>query len=200
MFALLAIFPSLAATVAIYGIVASPDAIAAQVQAFSGLLPPAGMEILQLQLDKLIAQRSDTLSVGAALGVILALWSARKGMVAMITAMNVAYNERDRRSFFMQLVVSTTFTVCGVLGFVCMILLGVAVPVALAFLPLGAAAQWVLLGARWILLWLIAIVALSTLYRFAPHRARALGLGQCGLGHRVDLVAAERHRVRDLRA
>lgn len=40
-------------------------------------------------------------------------------------------------------------------------------------LPLGAAAKWVLLGVRWALLWLFAMLALSALYRFAPHRSKA---------------------------
>ena len=173
LFALLAVFPSLAAAVAIYGIIASPDAIAAQMQAFTGLLPPATVEILQNQLNQLVSQRDETLGIGVIVGALLAMWSARKGMVALITAMNVAYNEHDRRSFLVRTLMSLAFTICGVLGFVVMVLIGVAVPVVLAFFPLGnSTAQWVLLGVRWALLWVIAVFALSILYRFAPHRAR----------------------------
>ncbi len=172
LFALLAVFPSLAAAVAIYGLVASPEQIAAQMQSFSNMLPPATLEILQNQLQNLIAQRSQTLSMGVIIGILVAMWSARKGMVALITAVNVAYNEHDRRSFLQRLVLSFTFTVCGVLGFVVMVLVGVAVPLVLAFIPLGTATQWVLLGVRWLLLWIIAVFALSALYRFAPHRTR----------------------------
>lgn len=172
LFALLAVFPSLAAAVAIYGIVASPDAIAAQMQSFTGLLPPATVEILQNQLNQLVSQRNQTLSIGVIVGIALAMWSARKGMVALITAVNVAYNEHDRRSFVMRMVMSLTFTICGVLGFVVMVLIGVAVPIVLAFIPLGSAMEWVLLGVRWALLWAITVFALSLLYRFAPHRTR----------------------------
>src|SRR5688500_12347294 len=103
LFALLAVFPSLAAAVAIYGIVASPEAIAAQIQSFSGMLPAATLEILQNQLQNLVAQRNDTLSIGVVIGIVVAMWSARKGMVALITAVNVAYNEHDRRSFLKRL-------------------------------------------------------------------------------------------------
>lgn len=172
LFALLAVFPSLAAAVAIYGMVASPEAIAAQIQSFSGMLPAATLEILQNQLQNLVNQRNDTLSIGVVIGIVVAMWSARKGMVALIAAVNVAYNEHDRRPFFKRLVLSFTFTVCGVLGFVVMVSLGVAVPIVLAFIPLGTATQWVLLGVRWLLLWIIAVFALSVLYRFAPHRTR----------------------------
>lgn len=170
LFALLAVFPSLAAAVAIYGMVASPEAIAAQIQAFSGMLPAATLQILQSQLQDLVSQRSQTLSIGVVIGILIAMWSARKGMVALITAMNVAYNEHDRRSFLRRLLLSCSFTVCGVLGFVAMVLIGVAVPIVIAFISLGTATQWVLLAVRWALLWVIAVFALSVLYRFAPHR------------------------------
>jgi membrane protein len=172
LFGLLAVFPSLAAAVAIYGIVASPEAIAAQMQAFSSMLPAATLQILQSQLQNLVNQRNETLSIGVVIGILVAMWSARKGMVALITAVNVAYNEHDRRSFLRRLALSFTFTVCGVVGFVVMVLLGVAVPIVLAFIPLGTATHWVLLGVRWLLLWVIAVFALSMLYRFAPHRTR----------------------------
>ncbi len=172
LYSLLAVFPSLAAAVAIYGLVASPEAIQAQMQAFGGMLPAGTVEILHDQLQKLVSQRNETLSIGVIIGIVLALWSARKGMVALITAINVAYNEHDRRSFLVRTAMSLAFTIGGVLGFILVIVLGVAVPVVLKFVPLGIAAEWVLLGVRWAMLWLIAIFALATLYRFAPHRTR----------------------------
>jgi membrane protein len=170
LYGLLAVFPSLAAAVAIYGIVASPEAIQAQMQTFSGMLPSGAIEIIQNQLQKLVSQRDEALSIGVVVGIVLALWSARKGMVALITAINVAYNEHDRRSFLVRTLLSLGFTLGGVLGFILVIVLGVAVPVVLKFLPLGVAAEWVLLAVRWALLWVIAIFALAALYRFAPHR------------------------------
>lgn len=173
LYGLLAVFPSLAAAVAIYGLVASPEAIQAQMQAFGSMLPAGTIDILQSQLQKLVSQTNQSLSIGVVIGIVLALWSARKGMVALITAMNVAYNEHDRRSFLARMLLSMGFTVGGVLGFILVILIGVAVPIVLQFVPLGVAAEWVLLAVRWAFLWLIAIFALSVLYRFAPHRSRA---------------------------
>lgn len=172
LFGLLALFPSLAAAVAIYGIVASPEAIASQLQAFSHLLPAGTVEILQNQLYRLVNQQDQTLGIGVVVGILVAIWSARKGMVALITAMNVAYNEHDNRSFLMRTLISFAFTVAGVLGFVLLVALGVAVPVVLAFFPLGGATEWVLLTVRWALLWMMVVFGFSLLYRFAPHRTQ----------------------------
>jgi membrane protein len=98
-------------------------------------------------------------------------------MVALITAMNVAYNEHERRGFFHRLALSLLFTIIGVIGFVMVVLLGIAVPVLVGLLPLGVAGEWVLLSVRWALLWLVAVLALSALYRFAPIAVRLSGIG-----------------------
>ena len=58
---------------------------------------------------------------------------------------------------------------------------GVAVPVMLKTLPLDLTVAWLLLGLRWLLWWLLAVGSLSVLYRFAPHRARAMEMGDTGL-------------------
>jgi len=173
LYSLLAIFPALAAVVLLYGLFSSPEQITEQLRAFEGLLPPEGVTILQRQLTNLANQSSHTLGLGLMAAVLVALWSARKGMVALMTATNVAYNEREQRGFFRRLFVSLAFTIGAVLGFILLIALGVAVPVLLSFLPLGDAAQGVLLAFRWALLWFIAVSALSVVYRFAPDRRDA---------------------------
>src|SRR5690242_5449903 len=160
MFALLAIFPSLAAAVAPYGLFSSPDQITAQVQLFGGVLPPAGLKILEDQLHQLASHRS-TLRVGMVVGLLVALWSSRQGMSALMVAMNVAYSESERRGLFHQLLLSLALTLGSVLGFITMIVLGIAVPIVLQFLPLGSAVNELIFIARWILLWVTAAVGLS---------------------------------------
>jgi membrane protein len=172
LFALLALFPSLAATVAIYGLFSSPQVIAVQVQSFGGLIPQAGLQFLEQQLNQLMSDRG-TLSISVVISILLALWSARQGMTALMSAMNVAYNERERRGLFRRLFVSLGFTVGAVLAFIAFVLLGVAVPLLLSFLPLGAAAEAILFAVRWALLWGVASFGLSLVYRYAPSRSPA---------------------------
>lgn len=173
LYALLAIFPSLTAVVLLYGLFSSPQEITGQLQSFQGLLPAEGMAILQRQLSTLAGQHEGTLGIGLVTAVLVALWSARKGMVALMTAVNVAYNEEEQRGFFKRLFVSLAFTFGSVVGFLIVLALGVAVPVALGFLPLGNAAEVTLLVLRWVLLFVIAVLGLSLVYRFAPDRRPA---------------------------
>jgi len=170
LYSLLAIFPALAAIVLLYGLVSSPGQIAEQLRTFQGLLPPEGLTILEQQLGTLASQQDETLGFGLIVAVAIALWSARKGMVALMTAANIAYNERERRGFFRRLALSLAFTLGSIVGFIVVVGLGVAVPVGLSYLPLGGAANGVLLVLRWVVLWLCAFFGLTLVYRFAPAR------------------------------
>ncbi|MET0660091.1 MAG: YihY/virulence factor BrkB family protein, partial [Steroidobacteraceae bacterium] len=170
LYALLAAFPALAAAVSIYGLFASPGDVAQQMQQFGGFLPAEGQQILQRQLQQLSAHNDNTLGFGLALGIIVALWSARKGMVALMTAMNVAYAEREERGFFRQILISFAFTFGAVVGFLVVLLIGVAVPLVLEALPLGPATEVAILVGRWVVLWLIAVLGLAIVYRYAPDR------------------------------
>jgi membrane protein len=173
LYALLAVFPALAAAVSIYGLFASPADIAGHLQQMAAALPEDAMNILQQQLSRLSQNPQGALSFGIVIGIGLALWSARKGMVALMTATNVAYDERESRGFFKQLFVSLAFTIGAVIGFLAVLLLGVAVPLAMSFLPLGSAAEIALLGVRWVLLFGVAVLGLAVVYRFAPDRRAA---------------------------
>ncbi|HKQ13662.1 MAG TPA: YihY/virulence factor BrkB family protein [Steroidobacteraceae bacterium] len=170
LYALLAIFPALAAAVSIYGLFASPADIASHLQLVAGLLPQDAMRILEQQLNQLAQHSQGTLSFGVIVGIALALWSARKGMVALMKVTNVAYDEEENRGFFEQLFVSIAFTIGAVIGFLAVLLLGVAVPLVLSLLSLGSATEIVLLITRWILLFAVAVTGLAIVYRFAPDR------------------------------
>lgn len=173
LYALLAIFPALAAAVSLYGLFASPDQIASQIQALAGVLPTQASEILRTALQNLASQQGGALGAGAVIGFLLALWSARKGMVALMTATNIAYDEEEERSMLRKLLVSLAFTLAAIVGFVLVVALAVAVPVALRALGAPGIIEAVLSVARWIVLWLLVVFALAVVYRYAPDRKAA---------------------------
>jgi membrane protein len=170
---LLAVFPALGVAVLIYGLFSSPAGVAADMKPFFEILPPDAAQLLQDQLRSLISPAHVKLGVGAVVSALLAFWSARQGIVALITATNIAYYERERRGFFTQVAISLGFTISAVAAFLMMLLLGVAVPVLIQVLPLGPAASAAILLLRWVLLWLFAIGALAVVYRYAPDRRTA---------------------------
>jgi membrane protein len=170
---LLAVFPALAVAVLIYGLFSSPAAVEADIKPFIGILPPEAAKLLQEELQSLVAPTHVKLGIGAIVSALLAFWSARQGIVAVMSATNIAYYERERRGFLKQIAISLGFTLAAVVAFLMMLVLGVAVPLVLQFLPLGPVAATAILVIRWVLLWLFAAGTLAVVYRYAPDRHTA---------------------------
>jgi membrane protein len=170
---LLAVFPALALAVSIYGLFSSPAGVAADMRPFFAILPPEAAQLVQNELQALVGPKHAKLGLGAVLSALLAFWSARQGIVAVMTATNIAYYERECRPYLRQIALSMGFTIAAVAAFLVMLGLGVAVPLVMKLLPLGPAASATILVCRWLLIWLFAVGALAVVYRYAPNRRRA---------------------------
>jgi membrane protein len=156
LFAVLAAFPALAAAVSIYGLFASPTSIAADLQQFAAALPDGALQILQRQLTEFARHPHGALRFGIGLGAALAVWSSRKGMVAIMKSTNVAYGEEEQRGFLKQLLVSLALAIGSIAVFVAVLLVAVGIPMS----PVQ----------RWLLLFCVSVLSLAVVYRVAPDR------------------------------
>jgi membrane protein len=172
-YALLAIFPTLAALVSLYGLVADPKTISDNLSAVSGVLPGGGMQILQDQVKSLTSKPSSGLGFGAIVGLLTSLWSANAGMKALFDALNVVYEEKERRSFIRRTLLTLAFTV-GAIFFIIIAMSGVVVlPAVLGFLGLGQTTKLLLDLLRWPVLIVALMVFLAAVYRYGPSRLQA---------------------------
>ena len=166
----LALFPGLASLVSLYGLVLDASQIEKQVSALTGILPAQTQQLLTDQLHALVASSTGTLGIGAGLGIILALWSASRGMSGLITGLDIAYEETERRGFFKFNMVALGLTLALMVGGVVVIALVAVLPAAVQLLDLGAATKWLLLVVEWPLLIVLVMLGLAILYRYAPDR------------------------------
>jgi membrane protein len=171
-YAFLAIFPALAAMVSVYGLAFDPHEVQEQIAAISALLPRQAAGILTDQLAQLTAEPSQGLGWGLALGLVLTLWSASQGVKALMTSLNVVYDEEETRGFVRYNLTALALTFAA-LVFVLVTLAVIAlVPVAISFLGLTGVVEWAVRLLRWPILAALVMVGLAALYRFAPARAR----------------------------
>jgi membrane protein len=171
---LLALFPGLAALVSIYGLVLNPAQVEAQVGALSGVLPDQSRQLLSDQLHSLVTASSGTLGVSAGLALLLALWSASRGMSGLITALNIAYEEKETRGFFKLNALAIGLTLGLVIGGLLIIALLAVLPAAIQLIGLGGTTKWLLLGLEWPLLIAVVLSGLAIVYRYAPDRDEPL--------------------------
>src|SRR6185312_3602691 len=166
---LLAMFPGLAALVSIYGLVFDSGQIERQVAALSGVLPAETQELLSQQLHSLVQASNGALGFAAMTALLLALWSASRGMSGMITAINIAYEEKERRGFVKLNLMAVGLTLGLLAGGIVAISLVAILPAVVHLLAVGPAAKWLLL-AQWPLLIVLVMLGLAVLYRFGPSR------------------------------
>ncbi|MCI0756594.1 YihY/virulence factor BrkB family protein [Teichococcus vastitatis] len=172
-YSLLSIFPAITALVSLYGLVADPQIVSKHLQLLSGFVPDSGMRLIDEQLVRLTTGEKSALGFGAITGLLVALWSANQGTKAMFDALNIVYEEKEKRSFVKLTVVTLTFTL-GALVFMMLALAAVVgLPVALNFVGLGGSTELLLRLSRWPLLLAIITGLLAVLYRYGPSRERA---------------------------
>jgi membrane protein len=167
---LLALFPGLAALVSIYGLLLDPAQVEHQAAELSHVLPPESTQMLGDELKKLVTASQGSLSISAGVALLFALWSASRGMSGLVTAFNIAYDEKETRSFIKLNLIAIVLTVLMLIGGTVIIALVGVLPAALQFVGLESSTKWLLLVLQWPLLIVVVMLGLAVLYRYAPDR------------------------------
>ena len=173
-YAMLALFPAISVLISLYGLLFDPGAIERQLEAVRDVLPAAAFDLVAQRLHDLASRPAAALSWGVALGVLVALWSASAGTKSLMTALNVAYEEQEKRGLIrFNLTALLFFTLCGIFGVALALTLIVGLPAVLQLELLG---PWGRSRRGWSptrCCWPASSLGLALLYRFAPSRREA---------------------------
>jgi membrane protein len=167
-YSLLALFPAIIAGVSIYGLVADPQTVRDQIDKLTQMLSPSTAQLLTEQIKQITGGAGGALGVATVIGILTALWSASSGMKALITGVNLAYDETESRKFVKLRGLAIVLTLGA------MVLLAVAGATIVGFPPIAdslpTVLQWVLSILRFVVLGALLVGGLAVLYRYAPDR------------------------------
>jgi membrane protein len=169
-FGFLAIFPAMIALISIYGLVASPETVARQVENLSAQLPQSAADLIGKQLADIVSNDSGALTVSLVVSILGALWSVSGGVSNVITAVNIAYDEVEARSFVKLRATSLALTLGAIVFVMLTFSLVAVVPSLIQSLPLGIVGTILAEVARWLLLLGVFAGSLAVVYRVAPDR------------------------------
>jgi membrane protein len=172
-YATLALFPAITMLISIYGLVFDPKTVEPQLQVIQQLLPPAAFSLIAERVHSLVSQGKVTLGFSVFISTMIALWSSSTGTKSMISALNMAYEESERRSFLRFQAIGLTMTLCGILGAIVALVILVFLPVAIEFVGLDAYSKALLRVTSFGLLIAFVMTSLSLLYYFGPSRESA---------------------------
>jgi membrane protein len=169
-FSFLSLFPAMIAAVMVYGLVADRRTVAEQADKLTEALPQDAASLIVGQMRAIIATPEQSLGLGLAIALVLALWSASGGVGNVITAVNVAYDEEETRGFVKRKGLALGLTLGAIVFAAVAITLIAVAPVLLdRVLPTGIGRVLAEVG-RWFGLLVAVMVGLALLYRIGPDR------------------------------
>lgn len=169
-YVMLALFPAITAFVSLFGMIADPGQVQEQFATLRGVIPDDAWGILNDQLTAVASAQTSNLGISALVGLVLALWSAGAGVRAMMTALNIAYHEHEKRGFFRFYATAFLFTIGIALSGIVSLGVIVIVPVLLNLVDLGGITQVLVKLLPWLVLAGFVVVALGVLYRYGASR------------------------------
>ncbi|MEQ9257699.1 MAG: YihY/virulence factor BrkB family protein [Roseovarius sp.] len=172
-YTMLSIFPAIAALIAIWGIAADPQTIVSQLGMAERLLPEAAYGILESQTEALIRSADSTLQLASLVSIVVAIWTARNGVAALVRGLNAVYREEHRRNALMRYAVAIGLTLLligvAIIAFAAVIL----VPIVMSLVTLPFGVEALISGLKWVILLGVVLFSIGLLYRHGPNRRGA---------------------------
>lgn len=160
--------------VLVYGFFADPMTVIEHVNALTGILPTDVAFIIGDQLMNAVRASHKTKGLGILLAFLVATYGGTNGATSVITALNIAYEEKEKRSLVRFYLLAVGMTLSALVVALCAITATAALAFLQHLLPQTAPLE-VLAGkiAGYVVIILVAAAIASTLYRFGPSREQA---------------------------
>ncbi|HEY6735104.1 MAG TPA: YihY/virulence factor BrkB family protein, partial [Roseiarcus sp.] len=172
-YSLVSLFPAIAAGVSSYALFANVGTISKHLSIASDIVPAGSLDLLGEEISRIAAKSDGKLTFGFLLGLGIALWSANAGMKAIFDALNIIYDEEEKRGIIWLNMVSLFFTVCAIAAVGVAISLVVVFPLFLAAFGPTSLDLPIVRYLRWPVMFALMILGLSVLYRYGPSRRLA---------------------------
>lgn len=163
-----ALFPAMAAIIALWGFFADPLVVDEMLKIGEELLPPEAFRLIDRQVVRLATANSSTLGWTTLVSMGIALWSSRAGTEALIRGLNAVYRRSNRIG--MRQWTAPILLTLGMLGVALVALTSVVItPVILSILPPGTTTQTILSLSRWAIAASVMVIGLGIVYRYGPN-------------------------------
>lgn len=167
-FGFFSMFPALAAIIALWGFAFDPSVIREQVNLLNDVVPAEAFVLISGQVDALVLANSRHLGWATLISTLLAFWSARAGVAAMIIGLNAIHGLPARHSFG-HLIRTLILTLALIALALAASIAAVVGPLAIALLPLGRFEALALEAANLGVAIGVVVLAIGLLYRFGPN-------------------------------
>jgi membrane protein len=170
-YATLALFPALSMVITLYGLAFDPNTVVPHLALLKAVLPTGAFGIVADRVNALVIQPHATLTFGLAVSFGVTLFSAAAGTRSVLGALNLAYEARDRRPFFLGQGIALAVTLGGMVAAALCTALLVLLPAALSFLGTAYAVGLAVRNSSLLLMLGFTMGSVTLLYRIGPSRS-----------------------------
>ncbi|MCP1326648.1 YihY/virulence factor BrkB family protein [Halomonas sp. 707D4] len=171
-YALLALFPTIAAVISLWGLLFDPVEAGQQLYEIGRFIPGDAANLIDQQADQVIENTEAGNFMAAMIGLAIAMFVASKGVAVLVVGLNVVYGESEKRPFLHRTVLLTALT----LGLIVMTLVSLGfialIPMVVDMLTIEPPVDQIIKWLRWPALLIMMSFLISLLYRFAPYRRK----------------------------
>lgn len=172
-FSMLALFPGLAAIIALTGFWADPVVIHQGLEVAEEFIPAEAFDILTDQVTRLVREDGSGLGWASLISIGAATWSARLGVGALAQGLNAIYGGTPRggvSEIVLALALTGVLIGVGVISVAAMLLTPILLAIVAIFVPQQTALFWLAEILRWVVALGAMVVGLGLFYRYGPNR------------------------------
>jgi membrane protein len=171
-FVLLALFPAIGAMAAIFGVFGDRATLTHDLNSLSGLLPGGAMKVLAAEITRLATLKPAKIGLAFTFSFVIALWSASGGVTSLIEGLNIAFEVKERRSYFGVIATAIGFVMIALaFGAALAKLIVLFSPVA-GIIDASSDFFWLTPVLRWASIFALAVLFNGLVYHYAPDRRR----------------------------
>lgn len=167
-YAMFAVFPGLAAIIALWSLWFDPNVIMAYVNVAHEFLPDGAAAIIDAQIQSLTASGRTSIGWASFLSFMIATIAARAGVDGLVRGLNAAYGVRAHSTIFgFLLAYVLTLAIVGIslAGLATIVI----VPLVLNFVVVDQVRSWLVTALPWGAMFALVILGIGILYRYGPN-------------------------------
>ncbi len=167
--AIFALLPTLTALISVYGMVTSPHQLQHQLQMLHSFAPQGVIKALRSDMHGIVRDSGLKLGFGIVLSILAAVWVSVRGVLGIISALNIVYDENEKRSWAQLVGTATALAVGAIIFWIIALVVIIGAPFLInKMTPDSTLLHALILAARWLVMAATALISMTVLYRFGP--------------------------------
>lgn len=169
-YGLLALIPTIVATISVYSLVTDPEELADQIESATENMEQASADFINDQVTTAVAEAKDSGTAALIIGILVALWAASGALQKLMNVIALAYGAIEGRGGLKVRALAYGLTAGGIVTVALMGFVFGGLPALLEWAGLGSGLNALISIGSYVAMLFFMMFAFTVLYRYGPDR------------------------------